>query len=87
MAKKTEDSKTIKCLYINCTERIAILKIDFMGQWLERAVEAGKEYLFETNEDAYLEIYTSEISTMILSDRVACSQLVLSKYTAEIGQC
>ena len=79
MSIKTENYQTIECLYVNRTERMTILKIDFMGQWLERAVEAGKEYLFKTHKDAYLEIYTSEIPTMILSDRIACSQFVLSK--------
>ena len=58
MSKRSsnQETETIQCLYINRTEKMAILKIDFMGQWLERVVEAGKEFLFKAPEGAYLEI-------------------------------
>jgi hypothetical protein len=56
---------------------MAILKIDFMGQWLERVVEAGKEFLFKAPEGAYLEICTYEMATMRLEDRVSCRELAI----------
>lgn len=56
---------------------MAILRMNCMGQWLERVVEAGNEYLFKAPEDAYLEIYTYGMPTMILADKVACSDLAV----------
>jgi hypothetical protein len=79
MSKRSsnQETETIQCLYINRTEKMAILKIDFMGQWLERVVEAGKEFLFKAPEGAYLEICTYEMATMRLEDRVSCRELAI----------
>jgi hypothetical protein len=79
MSKRSsnEETETIQCLYMNRTEKIAILKIDFMGQRLERVVEAGKEFLFKAPEGAYLEICTYEMATMVLEDRVPCRELAI----------
>ena len=56
---------------------MAILKIDFMGQWLERVVESGKDFPFKAPEGAYLDICTYEMATMILQDRVPCRELAI----------
>jgi len=77
MSRATFAQGTINCLYINRTEKMAILKIDFMGQWLERVVEAGKYFLFKAPEGAYLEICTYEMATMVLEDRVPCRELAV----------
>jgi hypothetical protein len=77
MSRATFAQETINCLYRNRTEKMAILKIDFMGQWLERVVEAGKDFPFKAPEGAYLDICTYEMATMILQDRVPCRELAV----------
>jgi hypothetical protein len=77
MSRATFAQETINCLYINRTEKMAILKIDFMGQWLERVVEAGKDFPFEASSGAYLDICSYEMATMILQDRVSCRELAI----------
>jgi Domain of unknown function (DUF1830) len=42
---------------------------------IERTIAAGQALEFETHGDSYLDIYTYEIATMILSDRIPCRQL------------
>jgi len=34
MSNTTVNQAIINCVYVNRTEKTAILKIDFMGQWL-----------------------------------------------------
>ena len=77
MSKATFDQETIDCLYVNRTEKMAILKIDFMGQWREPVVEAGKDFCFKAPEGAYLDICTYEMATMMLEDRVPCRELAI----------
>jgi len=43
MSNATVNQAIINCVYVNRTEKTAILKIDFMGQWLERVVEVGDD--------------------------------------------
>lgn len=50
-----------------------------MGQWLERVVEAGKDFPFKAPEGAYLDICTYEMATMILQDRVPCRELAVQE--------
>jgi hypothetical protein len=77
MSKTTINEAIVNCVYVNDTGKTAILKIDLMGQWLERVVEAGKEFLFKAPEGAYLEIFTYEMATMVMADRVPCRELAI----------
>ena len=77
MSNETGNQKTIDCLYTNDTGKMAILRMHCMGQWLERVVVAGAEYLFKAPEEAYLEIYTCGMPTMILADKIACIELAV----------
>lgn len=67
-----KDANFIKCIYNNESDRVAILRINHQGHWLERVIEPGKTLLFEADRQAYLEIYTYEFATMVLSEKIAC---------------
>ena len=68
----------IKCQYKNNTEAMDIVRGHFLGQWLERVVEAGMDYVFYAPPDADIEIYTYGLpSSQILKDKVRCSDLAV----------
>ncbi|MCA2654076.1 DUF1830 domain-containing protein [Microcystis sp. M061S2] len=77
MSNATVNQAIINCVYVNRTEKTAILKIDSMGQWLERVLEAGKEIFFEAPEEGHLDIFTYEMATMIREDRIPCRELAI----------
>ena len=77
MSNATVNQAIINCVYVNRTEKTAILKIDFMGQWLERVVEVGEDFCFEAPEGGHLDIFTYEMATMILEDRIPCRELAI----------
>ena len=70
MSNATVNQAIINCVYVNRTEKMAILKIDFMGQWRERVVEVGEKIFFKAPEWGHLDIFTYEMATMILEDRI-----------------
>ena len=77
MSNATVNQAIINCVYVNRTEKTAILKIDFMGQWLERVVEVGEDFCFEAPEGGHLDIFTYEMATMIREDRIPCRELAI----------
>jgi len=77
MSNATVNQAIINCIYVNSTEKTAILKIDFMGQWLERVVEVGEDFCFEAPEGGHLDIFTYEMATMIREDRIPCRELAI----------
>ncbi|NCS37519.1 MAG: DUF1830 domain-containing protein [Microcystis aeruginosa BS13-10] len=77
MSNTTVNQAIINCVYVNDTEKTAILKIDFMGQWLERVVEVGEKIFFKAPEGGYLDIFTYEMATMMLEDRIPCRELAI----------
>ncbi|GBL09846.1 hypothetical protein MSj_01326 [Microcystis aeruginosa Sj] len=78
MSKATVNQAIINCVYVSRTEKTAILKIDFMGQWLERIVEPGQDFCFNAPEGGHLDIFTYEMATMILEDRIIpCRELAI----------
>jgi hypothetical protein len=77
MSNATVNQAIINCVYVNRTEKTAILKIDFMGQWLERVVEVGEDFCFKALEGGHLDIFTYEMATMILEDRIPCRELAI----------
>ena len=68
-------SKSIQCSYKNTTSRFQIVKIENNHKWFEKTVLPGQTITFNSDKDDYLNIYTYEIVTMLLSDRIRCSQL------------
>lgn len=77
MSKATVNQAIINCVYVNRIEKTAILKIDFMGQWLERIVEPGQDFCFEAPEGGHLDIFTYEMAAMILEHRIPCRELAI----------
>ena len=77
MSNATVNQAIINCVYVNRTEKMAILKIDFMGQWLERVVEVGEDFCFKAPEGGHLEIFTYGIGIMMLEDRIPCRELAI----------
>jgi Domain of unknown function (DUF1830) len=63
----------IQCTYLNESDRLQVIRVIEDG--IERTIAAGQAFEFETHRDSYLDIYTYEIATMILSDRIPCRQL------------
>ncbi|EAZ90220.1 DUF1830 domain-containing protein [Crocosphaera chwakensis] len=76
MCQTIVNEKKIKSIYVNDTDRMVILKID-RGQWREKVVYPRDNCIFYAHEDAYLEIYSYEFTSMILSDRIPVKQLIL----------
>ena len=77
MSNATVNQAIINCVYVNRTEKMAILKIDFMGQWLELVVEPGEDFCFEAPEGGHLDIFTYEMAAMIREHRIPCRELAI----------
>ncbi len=72
-------SERILCSYVNPTSRIQIARITNVLDWyFERVIFPGERLLFETVSEAQLEIYTSEIPSAVLADKVPCDRLSVS---------
>lgn len=64
------------CHYINTTSRLQIVRITNIPNWyFERVVFPGQRLLFETPRWAKLEIYTAQLPSAILSDKIPCEHL------------
>jgi hypothetical protein len=73
-------SERILCGYVNPTKRIQIARITNVLDWyFERVIFPGERLLFETVSEAQLEIYTSEIASAVLADRVHCDRLRINE--------
>ena len=77
MSKATVNQAIINCVYVNRTEKTAILKIHCMGQWRERVVEVGEKFCFNAPEGGHLDIFTYEMAAMILEHRIPCRELAI----------
>jgi Domain of unknown function (DUF1830) len=66
-------SSRIQCTYRNESDRFQVIRVE--GNGIERTIAAGQALEFEAHGDSYLDIYTYEIATMILRDRMPCHQL------------
>ncbi|MFM8293710.1 MAG: DUF1830 domain-containing protein [Microcystaceae cyanobacterium] len=77
MSSTSSNQEIVNCLYVNDTGKTAILRIDFMGERLERVVEAGKDFWFKAPEGGYLEISTYEMATMMLEEKIPCRELAI----------
>jgi Domain of unknown function (DUF1830) len=63
----------IQCTYRNESDRLQVIRVEDNG--IERIIAAGQVLEFEAHEDSFIDIYTYEMVTMILSDRIICSRL------------
>ncbi len=79
MSNATVNQAIINCVYVNDTGKMAILKnnFDLIGQRRERVVEVGEKIFFKAPEWGHLEIFTYEMATMILEDRIPCRELAI----------
>jgi Domain of unknown function (DUF1830) len=66
-------SARIQCTYRNESNRFQVIRVE--DDKIERTMAAGQVFEFEAPMDSYLDVHTSEIVTMILSDRIPCRQL------------
>lgn len=73
-------SEPILCCYVNATSKIQIARITNVPNWyFERVVFPGQRLVFETLEEAQLEIHTGMMASAILSDTIACDRLKLQE--------
>jgi Domain of unknown function (DUF1830) len=71
-------SNNCLCQYFNATSRLKVVRIADIANWyFERVVFPGQRLMFEAPVEAHLEIYTSEIASAILEDRIPCQQLLV----------
>jgi Domain of unknown function (DUF1830) len=66
-------SSRIQCTYRNESDLVQVIRVE--GDGIERTIAAGQVLEFEAHEDSFIDIYTYEMVTMILSDRILCSRL------------
>lgn len=66
----------IHCKYINLTNLIQIIRISNIPNWCyERVVFPQQRLMFKAPQEANLEVYTSEVASSILADRIPCIRL------------
>ena len=71
-----ERFEQILCGYVNTTRQIQILRIaNPISSWFERVIFPGQRILFFALPITYLEIYSSEIPSTVLMDKILCDRL------------
>jgi hypothetical protein len=66
------------CSYINATRKIQVVRITNVPNWyFERVVFPAQALLFEGVPGAVLEVHSGMMASSILSDRIACEQLIV----------
>jgi hypothetical protein len=66
------------CSYINSTSKIQVVRITNVPNWyFERVVFPAQALLFEVVPGAVLEVHSGMMASSILSDRIACEQLIV----------
>lgn len=64
------------CSYINQTPFLEIIRISNIKHWyFEKVVFPQQHILFSCQPTAMLEVYSSEFSTALLVDKIACELL------------
>jgi hypothetical protein len=78
-----ENSKDkIVCCYVNATSKIQIARISDVANWyFEKVVFPGQHLIFESVQEAHLEIHTGMMASSILSDTIPCVQLQVEETT------
>ena len=72
MSNATVNQAIINCVYVNNTGKMAILRnnVDLIAKWREVVFEPGEDFCFKAPEGGHLDIFTYEMATMILEDRI-----------------
>lgn len=77
---QTLSSIQIHCKYLNLTNLIQIIRISNIPNWYyERVIFPQQRLIFKAPKEAQLEVYTSEIASSILADRIPCNRLQIEK--------
>ncbi|HIK46937.1 MAG TPA: DUF1830 domain-containing protein [Leptolyngbyaceae cyanobacterium M65_K2018_010] len=72
-------TESLNCFYVNATSLIQVVRVVSESTWLsERVLSPGHRFLFKAPADATLEVYTGELATGVLADRIPCRQLACS---------
>lgn len=78
----SSDPDLATCCYVNKTNQIQIIRINnSLEQYLERTIFPGQRFIFEASRDSLLEIYTYELATAIVADRIPCEQIAMQSYS------
>lgn len=77
-----EVTERILCHYTNATNWLQIARITNIPNWyFERVVFPGQRLLFEAPRWANLEIYTAQLPSPMLSDKIPCDRLRIKEGT------
>ena len=75
--------KKVLCHYHNDTHHIQVARIENIPhkphEYLERVVFPGNRLVFETFPHAWLNIYTGELCSALLAERILCDRLRLTQ--------
>jgi hypothetical protein len=75
-----QHSGEILCCYVNATSKIQVARISNIPNWyFERVIFPGQRLVFETPQEALMEIHTGTIASQILSDTIPCDRLAISE--------
>ncbi|MBV9387017.1 MAG: DUF1830 domain-containing protein [Chroococcidiopsidaceae cyanobacterium CP_BM_ER_R8_30] len=71
-----EVKEPILCHYTNSTSKLQIARVTNISGWyFERVLFSGQHLLFEAPRLAELEIYSGELSSIVLVDKIPCEHL------------
>ncbi|MFQ4145809.1 DUF1830 domain-containing protein [Chlorogloeopsis sp. ULAP02] len=80
------DFNHILCHFANNTSQIQIARISNIPGWFfERVVFPGQRLIFQAPPNACLEIYTPEMVTALVCDRIDCIQMQVKSFTSVRG--
>lgn len=76
-----KEKKLTLCYYENKTQQIQIGRISNISAWFfERVIFPGQRMIFEAPLEAKLEIYTGEIITAMLKEKISCDRLQINSF-------
>ena len=77
-----EATEHVLCYYINATSQLEVARITNIPNWyFERVVFPGQRLLFEAPRWAELEIYTAQLPSAMLLDKISCERLRVKEET------
>jgi hypothetical protein len=72
----SSENQSILCFYKNTTDKIQIAKIsNFKNFYFEQVIFPAETILFNAFPEAELEIYTGSMISVVLIEKIRCSQL------------
>lgn len=79
-----DNDSVVLCCYVNATSKIQVARItNITGWYFERVVFPGQRLIFEAYQEAMLEIHSGMMASSILTDRIACADLILNHDDSE----